>query len=465
MKNKIKSIVTLALTSILLLSSCGAAGETTGDGTTEGNSDVDTSGTGGGDITIIENQKSDYTLVRADRSPEEVTTSMLDINNAIMEAFGVTLSVATDWVKGVSSSDVVENNEKEIIIGNCNRKEAKEVLSSLGENEYAIRVVGEKLVIIGYNDYITQQAVKAFISGYLRGQSTTLTLPRDLSLVGQADVQKIALTEGADIRVMTFNILGSGNEYDTRRPYEIQAVLDYLPDVIGFQEANKATHTGTLKSASLREFYSFNAEYHSNGTTANYTPILYLTSRYNLVEGGVEWLNSRYTGTNTKSLSWAVLEQNETGRRFIVVNMHGSLWSSNYPTPEGESYESMRTKAVQWRVDNVNQMLAKVDEMKAKYGELPATLIGDFNFNNTTAAYAAMIKGGMSSAQETATVSSTKGINSFHTVGQAPPAGLNIDHVFHDKNGFSALTFVISTRPDDLKASDHCPVFADLKFN
>lgn len=471
-----KLIITVALllSMILLSVSCAAPSEGADTASTESGAEQPLSGDGtqgitsaltGDDIVIFDNAHSDYTLIRADDSSQTVTDALVDLKNVIRDRSGALLAIRTDWEKGIGKDDTVENDSKEILVGYCNRKESKAVFDTLEPSGYAIRVVNGKLVIIGADDYATANAVTAFIESYLGTAISTLTLPGGLSLDGRASIQKIALTSGADIRVMSFNTLGTGGEYDSRRPNEIQLILDYLPDVIGVQEANARVHTDILLASPIREYYSVNVRSHTGKSTVNYTPILYLKSKYELVEGGVEWLNSRYTETNTKSLSWAVLENITTGQRFAVVNMHGSLWASTYALPAGETYESMRAKAVLWRADNAKQMADKVDSLVKKYDGIPALTTGDFNFNSSADAYKVLIDRDLTDSQTAATVSATKGINSYHSVvGAKPDTGLCIDRVFFTAQNLTALKFVICTRQLDLDASDHCPVYADLKF-
>lgn len=219
-----------------------------------------------------------------------------------------------------------------------------------------------------------------------------------------------------------------------------------------------------LRGSTLKQYYDMNIQQHPGISTANYTPILYLKDKYTLVDEGVEWLRSRYEKTNTKSLSWAVLEVKDSGKRFIAVNMHGAFWSTNYDLPGGETQSSMSVKVLHWRVDNVNQMLERIDKLKVKSGDLPVVATGDFNSDASTDAYKTAVSGGLLSSQDTAAVSATNGVRSHHAVGSAPASGANIDHVFYNEAGFESLKFVIGTREDDLKAADHCPVYADLKF-
>lgn len=266
---------------------------------------------------------------------------------------------------------------------------------------------------------------------------------------------------------MTFNILGSGNGFNEgRKELIISTILDYLPDVIGFQESNKTDLNEVHLSKVISEYYNVNQKLHGGTSTANYTPILYLKSKYKQIEGGVEWNNSRYTRTNTKSLSWSVLERLSDGQRFIVINIHGSLWTDSYTLPEGETLESIKKKAGnEWKIDNANQVLAKISALQEKYGDIPAMTVGDYNFNKNHAAYKTMQSTGLSSAQDTARTATISHGSYHNSVGQMPAVGgLAIDHIFYSPDSIEAIKHVICMRPSDIKASDHCPVYCDIKF-
>lgn len=146
------------------------------------------------------------------------------------------------------------------------------------------------------------------------------------------------------------------------------------------QEAPKTVHSQIIDKIS--DVYAEAQKWHEGGTIVNYTPILYRKDKYKVIEAGVVFLRSRYTETNTKSMSWAVLETIETGERFIVTNLHGALIMATYNIPGSNSVEGAA-----WRVDNVAQMLEKLDELKAKYGDLPTLSTGDYNFNADAQAY------------------------------------------------------------------------------
>ena len=419
--------------------------------------------------TLASKDGCEYPVLRSEFGDDMLTQASINLKNALVAKLGdnAVPVLNTDWIKGVRRGQYTSVEGKEILIGNTNRTESRDALAELGENEYVVRWSGEKLVIIGSSDYATNAAVDAFIEQCINSaEGDKLALPLDLNIKGKATIQKIELAEGADIRVMTFNILGSTIDTNNRKLDIIQTIVDYLPDVVGFQESNSKCLKNIHQSATISQYYGVNRGSHGNGSTTNYTPILYLKSKYKQVEGGVEWNRCRYEGTNTKSMSWTVLERLSDGKQFIVVNIHGSLWSTNYNPPSGETHATMQAKAAkEWKEDNARQILDKISEMRAKYGDIAVFTTGDYNFNSSHSAYQIMKSTGLGSAQEKA-ASVTKGASYHSAVGSAPASdGLAIDHIFYDPNITEPIKHVICKRQIDLASSDHCPVYTDFKLN
>ena len=475
---KLTALVLVTVMSIMVLAACEEPANnndtiqtTPGESgiTTTPPDDISTAPSETGRI-LASKDGCEYAIVRSEYGDDILTQASVDLKNALVAKFGNNAAPAlkTDWEMGVARDEYIETDTYEILIGHTNRVETETVLKEIAENSYAVKWVNKKLVIVGFDDYATKNAVTAFINNYVKtATGDQLMLPMDINVSGQGNVQKIDMADGADIRVMTFNILGSSDGYDDgRMDLIIQTVLDYMPDVVGFQESNKTNLNTIHTSKAIAKYYNINKSYHTNGTTANYTPILYLKAKYKQIEGGVEWNNSRYTGTNTKSMSWTVLERLADGQRFIVVNIHGSLWSSSYTPPAGETHSTMEAVAkVAWKLDNVEQILAKIDELQAKYGNLPVFTTGDYNFNNTHEAYKLMKSTGLANAQESAKDANTSYASGHKTVGQMPAkGGLAIDHIFYSPDSIEAIKHDIGMRTDDICASDHCPVYTDFIF-
>jgi endonuclease/exonuclease/phosphatase family metal-dependent hydrolase len=110
-------------------------------------------------------------------------------------------------------------------------------------------------------------------------------------------------------------------------------------------------------------------------------------------------------------------------------------------------------------------MLEKKDELRGKYGEmLPVFVTGDFNTYEHRESIINMKKVLPDSA-DVATVSATRGINSFHKVpGQSCPEGTPIDFIFVTDDAVKVLVHSIPADETALAISDHCPVFVDAEL-
>ena len=97
-------------------------------------------------IALAENGVCLYRIVRSDllsvSAPE--TKAAVEIKRALEAVLGSTPEIVTDWEDKDSNAEI-----KEILVGNTNRAESAEVYASLGESEYAVRIVNNKLVIAG----------------------------------------------------------------------------------------------------------------------------------------------------------------------------------------------------------------------------------------------------------------------------------------------------------------------------
>lgn len=473
-------IITALLCFVMLLSACtgtttpgsdsstpdssgssSPADSSSGSSSSNGNTDTP-GGSDGSDGLLVKDGVSYYDIMRADDMEQTLVDAIVSFRTTLNSNYKTTMGISTDWSRDNKDGAVVENDAREILIGATNRRESVDTLAELEKGQYVVKWVGVKLVIIGYNDYATREALQAFVAKYI-GSGDELYIPTDINITGSSSDPSEPLADGADIRIMTYNLAGTTKEWKTRKISIPESILNYMPDVIGCQECNASVH-GILASNDLKQYYSINVKFHSNNTTYNYTPILYRKDLYTNIEAGVEFLDQRYMATNTKSLSWVVLERKSDGQRFIVVNMHGAIWTASYPIPDGETFASMREKAESWRSDNARQMLEKITELQKKYGNIPVFTTGDYNCNKTAAAYTAMKATGLSSSGETAQKISSGA--SYHSdVGSKPSAsGLPIDHIFYFAELSYAYVYYIGTTKTDLNASDHCPVYADFKL-
>jgi endonuclease/exonuclease/phosphatase family metal-dependent hydrolase len=368
--------------------------------------------------------------------------------------------ITEDFVKGQKRDDIFEIEGKEILVGITNRKESHDVYATLKKDEYVIKFVGDKLIILGYDEYATSAAVAHFIEAYLSGSVETLEIALETEIKGEASLRKIAVNNEADYRIMTWN-LGCMVSADNKGEEDcIEIIIRYLPDIIGLQECNSEVHTKVL--GNLPDFYAFANKKHNNSSTVNYTPIMYNTQLFKLVKSDVVWLRGRYTGTNTKSLSWAVFDDNN-GARFALINYHGAVCSNSYKGFENFTSAQLTEQANTWKLDNVVQVLEVKQAIVAEFGNIPIMVSGDNNFNSSSQPYKNLAADGFTDAELTARVSRMTGYKTSYSYGNVPGEGLSIDHVF----GINGVDFVYHgiVRGDDVwNASDHCPVFVDFNL-
>ena len=395
------------------------------------------------DLTLIEaDGKTAFTVVRADEADGLTVNVAIELQNVLNGTYAAKVGISSDISLRKEPDGTVVNDKYEILIGDTNRPESIAARAALEasdtEDNYIICVTGKKLVILGKNGFATKFAVKLFMEQYLGRAGEALIIPADTRLMGQGAVQSVSLTEGADLRIMTFNLLGGLENPNVRHPNIQETILTYMPDVIGLQEANNGHYPNVIRH--LTDYAVVETE-----MPTNCTPILYLKDKYTQVAGGCEFLRMRNTDTGTKSIAWVVLRINDTGKLFCVINLHGALQAD-------------------WRVDNVRQMLDRMERVKREYGDIPVLFTGDFNFKNTEAAYQATLDAGLTEAEVSAEIR-MEGSATWHTVGFAPGEGLSIDHIFYHPDDVLALRHHIAKGEGfEIDASDHCAVWADVRL-
>ena len=109
---------------------------------------------------------SDYVLVR----PEEPTATedflAKKLKGVLEKQSGISLTISTDWLAPSETAP-----EKELLVGNTDRDESKAVYEKLGENEWAVTVSGNKIVIAGKGNKALTDAVNYFTDVYVSGKS------------------------------------------------------------------------------------------------------------------------------------------------------------------------------------------------------------------------------------------------------------------------------------------------------
>lgn len=359
---------------------------------------------------------------------------------AIEETYGVKLEVLSDRTEPV---------EREIIVGMTSREASQKYLTPENSGSYHINVEGKTLIIGGYEHLVTHVALDDIIANDIRGYGSCLPYTTDYERSVPMFSDKAELAEGADIRVFSFNVLFNTsikNPTPLERSACLVNIMKYFePDVMGLQEMNIHWHNA-YKDVAPDNYKLVNEK--TEAGVLNYSTIAYNVNKVKVIDNGVK----TYTKRNHDGLrvaSWALFEKLDSGERFILINTHWDI-ESNFQMPQAIEMGELAV------------------ELKAKYG-CPIITTGDYNRRPSTLEYKKYVEiTGFVNAQDVAKTSgnlgaSTHGADPFGTL----PSASNIeaiDHIFSSTDA-EFMYFTILYDKFALEASDHCPVYADIKLN
>lgn len=167
-----KRLISSALALLLLITLFSCTSEGTGSVTTAATTeetalpsgsetDSDTLPADDDFLTLFEDGKSEYTIVRPDGAKESYeTAAAISFNAKFKDLTGKTLPVTTDW-----KDNPVK--EKEVLIGVTSRDmDPKVDLSLLGYGGYIVAVIGERLILTANDKAGLDAAVEYFFSLY-----------------------------------------------------------------------------------------------------------------------------------------------------------------------------------------------------------------------------------------------------------------------------------------------------------
>ena len=255
--------------------------------------------------------------------------------------------------------------------------------------------------------------------------------------VSIADERRIIKYEATEMTAMSFNVLVSQRS-DERDKRVIKMVLNYLPDTVGFQEANPSWMS--LLTTSLSGEYAWVGNGRDGGSSGEYNPIFYKRDKFNLIESGTRWLSdtptivSKYADSSLNRIyTYALLERKSDGVRILVVNTHFDHKSENA--------RNLQAKA-----------LVKYLATNTKY---PVVLTGDFNTTEDSDAYRTVIGSGVADSRRIAATASLGG--TYTNFGASNKV---IDFIFVDPLLTSVKSYrVCNETIDGDWPSDHHPVY------
>ena len=147
-------------------------------------------------ITLIENGKSDYVIVRSSTASQAEISAATLLRDTIYERCGIRLKLLNEL-------DV--KNEKAICVGRVSRDSVTSLAVDVEYTDYVIGVSDTDLVICGGCGEKTTEAVERFISEYLSEKTKTLTVAGDLKILS-IDPNKKTVMVG-DLKLINYSVV------------------------------------------------------------------------------------------------------------------------------------------------------------------------------------------------------------------------------------------------------------------
>ncbi len=370
----------------------------------------------------------DYTIVYS----EEAQEAAQSLAAKIKKVSGIAVPTALD--------KNTERGENEILVGETNRIESQSFKVS-SHISIGIKIDGKKIVIRTGTPTNINLDINVIIDEHFGGLVSP-NLPADLNSLHLAynGNDRVDFTDGADIRIMTYNILSE--EWTPDDPIAprvsgiVGCILEYKPDVVGIQEISKNWYV-YLKDYLSDEYVFINSKILGKENN-NYTGLAYRKETVKLLDTDLMFY-SVYNNQRLRLLNTGVFEHIATGQKFIVTSTH---YNANHKGAEIEN---------QNRIVQATEFLARVKELVNKYN-CPIFSTGDYNCNEKSEPYKIMTEDGfLLHSKDTA---KAKGhVKSSY-----------IDHILYHGD-VTSLYFTTLVDAYAEGASDHKPIFADFKFN
>lgn len=387
-----------------------------------------------------ENRLENYRIVYSASRPAAEQNAVL-FRDKLKKSYGIELPLVKDSEPPV---------ECEFIIGRADREIVRKNLNGVTVSEYVIAVEGKTILIGSNSDDFTSLAVKKFCDENVnRYYSNTINFTANYTKrdTTYSFAEPSELAEGSDIRVMSFNILCE--KYNDKLPvegrdYGVAACIRYfLPDVVGLQEVSDNWYAN-LDNLIGDEYVFTDRKNEKNQT--NFSTLAYNKNKVRLTEHGTK-IFSQGNNTQLRLVTWGLFEVLATGKKFIAMSTHWDLGSN----PQYQQVHS-------------DEMAEFCVEMGKKYA-VPIVTTGDYNTNETSSYYANFLKKTGFRDAKTGSLAVKHTCTSYHSVGTAPKdtPGNAIDHIFGSLD-LSFLFYTVVLDKAVVDASDHCPIFADVRL-
>ena len=234
-------------------------------------------------------------------------------------------------------------------------------------------------------------------------------------------------------------------------------VADFDADVCAFQECGpERNRVGEAPIMDLMNDVYVEAT--PEFADQNYTPVLYKKDKFNLLDKGYMLFDGK-NDCDSKGLTWVVLEEKETLKRYAFISTH--FWPGDNTEEDNQQ-----------RIQNARQVKEICEMIIAKYG-IPVIVGGDINNGENSSvgdgAYKKMLEWGFRDirlfAEETTDKFTCRTAypilneeDGTYTKCEVMPH-VTIDNIFvYGNYPVDVKKFYIETNDKALTSSDHCPL-------
>ena len=249
-----------------------------------------------------------------------------------------------------------------------------------------------------------------------------------------------------ELKVMSYNIKldypkEGKNSWENRKPFFINQIKFYEPDVMGVQEAMP---NQMIEMDSLLVDYGFVGVGRDDGKDlGEYSAIFYKINKFKVIESSTFWLSATpekvsmgWDGTYNRICTYALFEDVDSGKKFYMFNTH---------------FDHVGKIA---RIESAVLIDKKIKEINTK--KYPVVLSGDFNMEDTHESIQFLTKS-LKDSKEVAKLTFGP-IGTFNGFNFDKPVTRRIDFIFVSQNVGVNKYAVLSDSWDLKYPSDHFPV-------
>jgi len=259
---------------------------------------------------------------------------------------------------------------------------------------------------------------------------------------------------GQNLKVMTYNIRyandGDGeNRWQFRKETLAGVIKFHEPDIFGIQEG---------LDVQIKYFDTALVNYRHIGIgrdsagAGEHADIFYNIKRFELLKQGMFWLSETpeklsigWDAALNRICTYGLFKDKATGKKVWFFNTH---------------FDHMGNKA---RINSAKLIFDKIKSVNPK-DKYPVILTGDFNLepkSDPIQYLSAVMNNSMYTAKEV-----FGNTNTFNNFEFNKPLSECIDYIFTSKNSFQVLKYaVLSDSKNCHYPSDHCPVYAEMKYS